>query len=189
MKIAITGGIGSGKTFVCQCLKRHGIEVYDCDAAAKRLMHSSAELKRQLQDLVGKEVYQNGILQKALLAEYLLSSDIHSQAVSDIVHPAVASDFVQSGTDWLESAIFFDSGFNRRIYIDKVVCVSAPTDVRIGRITARDHITPTQAMAWIARQLPQEELIRRSDYEMINDGQHDIDAQVIHLLRELQYKK
>ena len=65
MKIAITGGIGSGKSFVCRELERHGIRVYDSDAAAKRLMRSDKPLQQSLCSLVGEEVYDaEGVLQK-----------------------------------------------------------------------------------------------------------------------------
>ena len=108
MKIAITGGIGSGKSYVCRELERHGIMVYDCDAGAKRLMRSDAALQEQLIQLVGNDVYQDGVLQKPVLAKFLLSSEANKQAVNDVVHPAVARDFEQSDCDWLESAILFE---------------------------------------------------------------------------------
>ena len=57
MKIAITGGIGSGKSYVCRILEKQGIRVYDCDAEAKRLMRTDAELQTGLKQLVGEEVY------------------------------------------------------------------------------------------------------------------------------------
>ena len=57
MKIAITGGIGSGKSYVCRILEKHGIRVYDCDAGAKRLMRQDADLQTGLKKLVGEEVY------------------------------------------------------------------------------------------------------------------------------------
>ena len=62
MKVAITGGIGSGKSYVCRALEKHGIRVYDCDAAAKRLMRSDAQLQADLMRLVGDEVYVDGVL-------------------------------------------------------------------------------------------------------------------------------
>ena len=111
MKVAITGGIGAGKSFVCERLRLRGIEVYDCDAAAKRLMRTSHELQKELQALVGVDVFVDGILQKAVLAKYILSSEANALAVDDIIHPAVARDFETSGCDWIESAIYFDSGF------------------------------------------------------------------------------
>ena len=187
MKIAITGGIGCGKSYVCQELSKYGIEVYDCDAGAKRLMRSDANLRRSLVQLVGKDVYDaQGFLQKQVLARYLLASDEHKQAVNDIVHPAVALDFEKSGKDWLESAILFDSGFIHRTHFDKVVCVTAPLEVRIQRIMARDDISREKALEWIYAQLPQEEMLRRSDFEIVNDGEHDISSQVRMILETIQ---
>ena len=183
MKIAITGGIGSGKSYVCQILEKQGIKVYDCDAEAKRLMRTDAELQAGLKQLVGEEVYSaDGILQKPVLAQFILTGEANKQAVNDVVHPAVARDFEQSNCEWMESAILFDSGFDRRTHFDKVVCVSAPVAVRLQRIMQRDHISQQKALQWIDAVMPQEELIARSDYEIVNDGVRDVEAQVVHLL-------
>ena len=183
MKIAITGGIGSGKSYVCRILEKQGIKVYDCDAEAKRLMRYDADLQESLKQLVGEEVYSaEGILQKTVLAQFLLASEANKQAVNDVVHPAVARDFEQSDYQWLESAILFDSGFDRRTHFDFVVCVTAPVPVRLKRIMLRDHISEQKAQEWIDAVMPQEELIARSDYEIVNDGVSDVEAQVVHLL-------
>lgn len=186
MKIAITGGIGSGKSYVCRILEKHGIRVYDCDAWAKRLMRQDADLQAGLKKLVGEEVYSaDGILQKPVLAQFILTGEANKQAINDVVHPAVARDFEQSDCEWMESAILFDSGFNRRIHFDKVVCVSAPVAVRLQRIMQRDHISQEKAQQWIDAVMPQEELIARSDYEIVNDRVSDVEAQVVHLLNLL----
>lgn len=186
MKIAITGGIGSGKSYVCRILEKQGIRVYDCDAEAKRLMRTDAELQTGLKQLVGEEVYSaDGILQKPVLAQFILTSEANKQAVNDVVHPAVARDFEQSDCEWMESAILFDSGFDRRTHFDKVICVLAPVDVRLQRIMQRDHISQEKAQQWIDAVMPQEELIARSDYEIVNDGERDVEAQVVHLLNLL----
>ena len=183
MKIAITGGIGSGKSYVCRLLEKRGMEVYDCDAAAKRLMRTSAPLRQALRQLVGDDVYDGTTLQKAVLARYLLASDANKQAVNGVVHPAVAADFMASGLTWLESAILFDSGFNRRVAFDRVVCVSAPQEVRVARVMARDGIGRDQAIQWIDRQMAQAEVERRSDFVIVNDGTAPLDAQIDRLLR------
>ena len=186
MKIVITGGIGSGKSYVCRILEKQGIRVYDCDAEAKHLMRTDAELQTGLKQLVGEEVYSaDGILQKPVLAQFILTSEANKQAVNDVVHPAVARDFEQSDCEWMESAILFDSGFDRRTHFDKVVCVLAPVDVRLQRIMQRDHISQEKAQQWIDAVMPQEELIARSDYEIVNDGERDVEAQVVHLLNLL----
>lgn len=185
MKVAVTGGIGAGKSFVCRRLETRGIMVYDCDDAARRLMCGSADLQKQLQDLVGEAVYAEGVLRKAVLAGYILGSWENARSVDGIVHPAVAHDFMFSGFDWMESAIFFDSGFDRRVNIDKVVCVTAPLDVRVARVMNRDAVSREKVLEWISRQLPQDEVLRRSDYEIVNDGIEDIDRQIDIILKEI----
>lgn len=185
-KVAITGGIGSGKSYVCERLARRGIRVYDCDAAAKRLMRTDSRLQKALSALVGLDLFPGGVLQKRPLATFLLQSEANKQAVNAVVHPAVARDFEQSGMDWLESAIYFDSGFHARVPINYVVCVSAPTEVRIRRIIERDGISREKALEWLDTQLPQDEVLRRSDFEIVNDGQADIDQQLDQLLKKMK---
>lgn len=187
MKIAITGGIGSGKSYVCRLLEQRGIDVYDCDAAAKRLMRTSAKLQQQLKALVGEEVYTtDGVLQKRVLAVFLLASDTNKLRINDIVHPAVAADFIASGKPWLESAILFESGFDKRVDFDFTISVTAPREVRIQRIVQRDGITPERAAEWIDVQMSEEEIIERSDFRIVNDGKSDVQAQINEILKHIK---
>lgn len=168
MKTAITGGIGSGKSHVCQLLKQQGIEIYDCDSAAKRLMRTSDTLKEQLKRLVGDEVYIDGNLNKPMLAQFLLAGEENKRALNAIVHPAVARDFEASGMEWMECAILFESGFDH--LVDRIICVSAPRELRIARIMKRDGITRDKAEEWIECQMNQEEVAKRSHIIINNDG-------------------
>ena len=177
-RFAITGGIGSGKSYVCHLLEKRGISVYDCDEAAKRLMRSDESLQMMLQHLIGDEVCRNGIIEKRVLAAFLPENDAHKQAVNDIVHPAVANDFMLSNLQWLESAILFESGFNRRVKFNHVVCVSAPLEMRVRRIMERDSITRESALQWIDRQMPQEEIEKRADFVIVNDGRASLETQI-----------
>lgn len=189
MKVAITGGIGSGKSFVCSLLKKRGIAVYDCDAAAKRLMRTSPELQQQLIELIGPEAYgaskpsmpskasePSMTLNKAEVARFLLASPENAQALDAIVHPAVARDFVASGQQWMECAILYESGFDR--LVDKVIVVTAPLEVRIQRVMQRDSISREKTQEWMGRQWSQEEVLRHADYEIVNDGNTDLDRQI-----------
>lgn len=184
--IAITGGIGSGKSFVCRVLMRHGISVYDCDDAAKRLWATDDGLRERLKLLVGDDVYVGRTLQKRVLALFLLKSEANKQAVDDLIHPAVARDYLQSGMEWLESAILFDSGFYRRVDFDYKVCVTAPLETRIRRVMARDGITREKALEWIDKQWQQEEVARRCDFVINNDGNADLEGQVDELLKTIE---
>ncbi len=184
MKIAITGGIGSGKSYVANLLRERGVEVYDCDSAAKRLMRESAELRQQLTEAIGTDAYlPDGSLNKAAVSRFLLSSDENTKVINGIVHPAVAEDFRQSGIQWMECAILFESGFDS--LVDKIVCVTAPLELRIQRIMQRDDISRDQALEWIGKQLPQEELQSRSDICIINDNTQTLNNQITNLMAAL----
>jgi len=159
--------------------------VYDCDAAAKRIMAQSADVRDALIDLVGTHLYADGVLQKAVMAQFILESEQNKRAVNAIVHPAVAADFMSSGREWLESALLFDSHFDRLVSIDHVVCVAAPMEVRLKRIAERDHITPQQARQWIDRQMTQEEMMAKSDFIITNDGAADLTKQIETLINNI----
>ncbi len=192
MRTGITGGIGSGKSYVCRLLMQQGISVYDCDSQAKRLMTDSPTLRQQLSELIGPQTFipstdsddrqTHYLLNKPVVARFLMSSPEHAQAIDDIVHPAVISDFLQSGIEWVESALLFEARMER--HLDRVVVVTAPEEVRIARIMARDGITRQQALEWIGRQLPQEELIGRADFVIVNDGQAPLMPQIEMLTKQ-----
>ena len=177
MKIGITGGIGSGKSYVCQLLKARGIEVYDCDQAAKRIIRTSKEVRNELLQLIGS-------LEKADIASFLLKSESNAKKIDAIVHPAVFRDFKESGYQWMESAILYESGISS--LVDRVIVVTAPEEIRIQRVIRRDNISREKALQWIQRQWPQEELRRRADYEIINDGQTDLNEQIDNILKRIE---
>lgn len=181
MKIGITGGIGSGKSYICQRLKTRGIEVYDCDSAAKRLIRTSDSIRRQLTQLIGEDTYIGDSLNKVAVARFLLASERNAQAIDHIVHPAVFQDFMDSGMQWMESAILYESGINK--LVDRVIVVTAPLEIRIQRVMQRDGITRENVEQWMQRQWSQEEIRKQADYEIVNDGIADIDAQ-IDIIRE-----
>ena len=177
MKIGITGGIGSGKSYVCKLLKARGIEVYDCDQAAKRIIRTSEEVRQKLLQLIGS-------LEKADIVRFLLESETNAKKIDAIVHPAVFHDFEESGYQWMESAILYESGANK--LVDRVVVVTAPEEVRIQRVMQRDTISREKALQWMQRQWPQEELCRRADYEILNDGHADLNEQIEALLKRIE---
>ena len=177
MRTGITGGIGSGKSYVCKRLAQKGILVYDCDDAAKRLIRTSPILQQQIMGLVGS-------LDKSAISRFLLASEANQQALNAIVHPAVFEDFKSSGLQWMESAIMYESGAFRMV--DKVIAVTAPEDVRIQRVMKRDGISYEKVLQWIHRQWPQDEVRQRADFEIINDGIADIDSQIETILTQIK---
>lgn len=183
VKVAVTGGIGSGKSYICGLLEKRGIRIYSCDDAAKRLMASSDKIHAGLKALVGDNAYVDGVLNKQVLTSFLLKSSENAEKINSIVHPAVADDFLNSGYLWMECAILFTSGFDK--LVDKTICVTAPLDVRIRRIMERDGISRQKACEWINHQMSQEDMASLSDYVIDNDGHGDIDDRISEILDAL----
>ena len=94
LRIGITGGIGSGKSYVCRQLEAAGHRVFYCDDEAKRIIRTDPEVKEELQHLVGEQVYDaDGQLVKRVLSSYLCRGRDYAHRVDDIVHPRVAAAF------------------------------------------------------------------------------------------------
>lgn len=189
MHIALTGGIGSGKSYVCRLLKECGVEVYDCDAAAKRLIKASPEVQGQLSRAVGCDLFAGGRFDKSALSRFIVASEANAEKIDSIVHPAVAADFLNSGYEWLESAILFESGFDRRVDFDFVVCVTAPLETRIGRVMSRDNLMRDKALEWIGRQMSQEEKAAKADFVIENDGKKKLEPQILELINTVNTKQ
>jgi len=189
MITAITGGIGTGKSYVANMLREKGIEVFDCDREAKKIMRSDKLVIERLTELIGPGTYHDdGSLNKSKVSKFLLASEANKLAINGIVHPAVAEAFKNSKQEWIESAILFESGFYELVELDRIVCVTAPRETRIERIMARDGISRQQAAEWIDAQMPQEEIIKRSDIELINDGRSNLRQQIQKLLEDKHLK-
>ena len=123
-------------------------------------------------------------LAKVAVAHFLLASERNAQAIDHIVHPAVFQDFMDSGMQWMESAILYESGINK--LVDRVIVVTAPLEIRIQRVMQRDGITRENVEQWMQRQWSQEEIRKQADYEIVNDGIADIDAQIDIILEKIK---
>ena len=187
MKIGITGGIGSGKSYISDLLRREfDIPVYDCDQEAKRLTASDAGIRLRLIELVGPEVFNGQELNKRCLADYLFANPENASRVNAIIHPAVLQDFQlwvdrqQKPVVALESAILFESGFNA--CVDKVLYIDAPEEVRLQRAMLRDGASEEQIKARMKMQQPE---INRNQADYIIDNNTTDDKQLIKQLNQI----
>lgn len=104
-RVGITGGIGSGKSYICRQLEAYGHHVFYCDEVAKHIIRTHPAVKCELQQLVGNEVYDaEGRLVKSVLAAYLCRGKAYSRRVDAIVHPRVAEAFEQFCRDTCPNA-------------------------------------------------------------------------------------
>ena len=98
----------------------------------------------------------------------------------------MAKFFENSPQHWLESAILFESEFYKRTPIHVIICVIAPLKLRLQRVIKRDNISKEQALAWINKQMLQEEEAQKATFTIINDGEKDIDTQLDYILDKIK---
>jgi len=189
--IGLTGGIGSGKSTVRRVFETLGVPAYDADSRAKWLMVNDLKLVSELRDLLGAETFfPNGTLNKKFVAERIFNEKSLLAGVNALVHPAVARDFAswvaEQTADYLikEAAILFESGSYKDA--DAVVLVTAPDDVRIARVCARDLVAPEAVRARMANQMSEDEKKRRSQFIISNDGTLALLPQILEIHQKLQ---
>ena len=189
IKIAITGGIGSGKSVVSRLLKVLSFPVYDADSRAKELMNTSEVIKTRLISLLGDAAYKGGELDRTYVASVVFSDRSLLQKMNEVVHPQVKDDFrawssgQSSRVVFLESAILFESGFET--VVDYVWLVWAPERLRIERVVKRDGTTAELVERRIKAQWPEEKKIERADALIRNDDSRSLIEQAQQLLSAL----
>lgn len=192
LKVGITGGIGSGKTIVCQVFHTLGIPVFYADDAAKYLMEHDETLINDIKTLFGDDIYADKTLNRKELSAIVFKDPAKLQQLNALVHPAT----VQYARDWMqkqqspyaikEAAIFFESG--TYVDMDIMIGVSAPLELRIQRAIARSNAARNEIMDRISRQMDQDEKMNRCDYVIKNDEVQPIIPQVLNLHQILLQK-
>lgn len=182
IKVGITGGIGSGKSKVCEMFSSLGIPVYDSDTRAKKLMNENETIKHSLTGYFGNDVYADGSLNRLFLAQKIFNNKPALDFVNSIVHPAVRNDFLQ----WAEhqnapyvieeAALLFESAAYK--LLDIVITVTCPEEIRIQRVIERDKTTRENVLQRIKNQMTEDEKVSKSDYVIINDDRHSLIEQV-----------
>ena len=192
-RVGITGGIGSGKTFFCHRLEAAGLSVFYADIENHRLLENDEDLKIKLKQLLGEDCYSGELPNRRYIAQRIFQDPMLLKQMNALVHPRVLKAF----QDWcaqhesqgekvvlLESAILFESGFNK--HVDTVVVVTAPEDERVQRTIARDHTDEASVRKRMDAQLSDTEKARQADFILSNSQLDDANRQVFELLRFME---
>lgn len=185
LKVGITGGIGSGKSYCARYFRCLGIPFYDADTRAKLLMQSNDLLKNDLIRLLGEKIYlENGELNKPYMRKQLFNNSKIRHAINEIVHPAVGRDYEkwhrgqEASFTLKEAALLVESGSYREL--DHLIMVMTPLSLRIQRVIHRDKISSEEVRQRIRSQWSDAEKLKVSDSCIDNSGIRPLLPQIIH---------
>lgn len=196
-RVGITGGIGSGKTTVCQIFEALGIPVYYADDWAKWLINNEETLKKGMVEIFGAEAYTpDGAYDRPFVAKVVFENKQKLAALNALVHPAVERHSrswhevqAASGVPYTlkEAALIIESGSHQ--FLDFLIVVTAPEALRIQRVVRRDGVKEEQVRARMANQMPEAEKVALADFVIVNDGTQALIPQVWRIHRAILAKR
>jgi dephospho-CoA kinase len=194
--IALTGGIGSGKSSVARFFEKWGAAVVDADQLARAAVAPGTAGLQALTEKFGQQILEeDGQLDREKLGTIVFTDPASRKFVESVIHPIVR-------TMWLEKLellkrnpmldlivyvvpLFFESGM-KYPEVKKVLLVTSPEEARMQRITERDGLSPEAVRARMRAQLSDDEKKRRSDYVIENDSTFgELEARVRLLFSQL----
>lgn len=190
--IAITGGIGAGKSVVAQSLRVMGYKVFDCDCEAKRLMDASVEIRAKISDLVDCEVVnEDGIINRQKLASIVFSDAEKLRILNSIVHSAVIDEIIRwraANCDddllFVETAILYQSKIDK--IVDMVIEVVAPDELRLKRVMRRNGLSEKEVMSRIESQVIDIATPHPLTTKIVNDDVNAVIPQLLSFISKVQ---
>ena len=191
IKLAVVGGIGSGKSVVSRMLGIMGVPVYDCDSRAKELMVQDHRIVKELKRMFGDECYDaDGGLNRGYLASCIFVDERNTKRVNALVHPVVTADFCAWAQEQrvpvvaVETALLYESGMAD--VVDRSLLVWTDKETAITRTMSRSGMSRTQVLNRMAKQMTTDDLLLLTDYAIYNGGSNAVMPAVVELLAELQ---
>lgn len=167
MKVAVTGGIGAGKSEFMRAVKELGIRTYSADEINAELLRDKGYIEK-LSEAFPLAV-KDGKVDKSVLREEVFSDEKKRKTLNALAHPEIRRKIEEiTGDAVIEVPLLFESGMTD--LFDRVIVVTAGEDVRINRIVSTRNISKDLAKNIIKNQATDDERIKRADYVAINDG-------------------
>ena len=190
IKVGITGGIGVGKTYICNILKKMGYSIFSSDQVSKKLVYENTFVRDQIKFFFGEDIIENEKINRKKLATQVFSNKKKLKKLNEIIHPFVKKEFdkwISNRYDekvvFKEAAILFEA--NSQKNLDYVVCVSAKLQDRINRVMQRDKVDSDSVEKRISMQMPQNEKEKLSDFVIFNSKDDLVLPQIIKVLEKI----
>ena len=187
--VGITGGIGSGKSYIARIIEKMGYPIYYADIEAKKLMNKHPLIQKSLIDLFGSDIYFKGELNKDKLAGHIFQDENARLLVNQLVHPLVREAFTiwsskqNSSLVFNEAAILYETGTYKQYH--EIILVTAPLHERISRVIKRDKVSKEQVQDRIDAQWSDDRKLGLGPFEIINDGKQPLLIQIEEVIQQL----
>ncbi|MCK9244155.1 MAG: dephospho-CoA kinase [Candidatus Marinimicrobia bacterium] len=174
--LGVTGGLGSGKSTACKFLAEKGAYVLDADLIAKKLMETDPQIRDEIIEAFGSDVYKDGKLDTQKLAQRAFASEVDQRLLNDIVHPRVV-DYFQEKVDKLrnkyelivlDAPLIFESGFDSRL--DHTLLIYTKYKIRLERALRRGNLSREDILRRIDLQMPEEDKRELAEFVIENNG-------------------
>lgn len=191
--IALTGGIGSGKTTVLNLFAKKGVPCYVADVEAKKIMVQNQEVVKAIKNEFGEEAYtKDQTLNNEFLSSKVFNDEVKLEKLNRIVHPAVRNHF----ENWVsnqntifiiyESALIFET--NQQDFFDEIILVTAPVEERINRVIKRSGLSKSDIKKRMNRQMNDNLKKDKVDYIIDNIKIKDTISKVKNIYDKILYK-
>lgn len=187
LKIGITGGIGSGKSTICNLFRNLGVPIFSSDEEGRKILNEDEEVREEIKKLYGQDMFHsNGEIDRPRLASLVFSDPTAMENVVNLVHPKVQAKYEKwcvknesSPYTLKEAAILFESGYYHDL--DKIINVFAPKEVRMERVIKRDKSIKEEVMKRMRFQYTDEERNKLADFILMNEDLDSLLPQVMEL--------
>ena len=180
-KVAITGGIGCGKTYISNMFSKLGVPIYNSDTRAKKIINSNIQVKKLMINALGVDCFNGNILNKKYISNIIFKDKSKLKLINSIVHPFVYTDYKR----WLvtknfnytiyESAIIY--GNQGQYNFDKIIGVISEKELRISRLLNRDmdNLSISNIMK---NQISDSKIVSISDFLIYNNLNHNLSKDI-----------
>ncbi len=186
--VALTGGIGCGKSVVSKIFSCMDIPVYDSDSRAKNLMNTDSEIVSSMVKLLGEQIYKDSVLQKNIVAQMIFTNRDLCRKVNEIVHPRVWNDYKiwsdkqKAPFTVMETALLYETDLYKNF--DKSIFVNASDEIRIQRVMRRDNCDRNAVLNRIKNQSSIENALQKADF-IIENSDTFVVNQVVDIYNKL----
>jgi dephospho-CoA kinase len=190
--IGITGGISTGKSTFCKCLREilPDAKFFDADRAAHELVDLE-EVRQELKREFGDEVFSSGSLNREKLRAIVFEDAARKTALEKILHPRIRQQWSAEANKHRQSPDFFFADIpllyetSGETLCDRVVVVTCSPDIQLSSFLERSKLNRSAAIEMINSQMPLEEKMKRADHVVWNNGERNAVAEQARLLVDL----